>query len=605
MTYMLGQALVGPVFFLHSMLVGAALLPWILGRSHAQDRPQPDRLLFWFWSACLGALVNTLMLVLLGLLGCFSTAPVSAGLAILTLLSVQMLRKHPASSTVPGEFRQVVGWFLFWCLPLALISLRAEGDWDDTMYHLPLARSYLSHGAIVLEPYLRFPLFPQHMNILFGVGLMYGGEIGAQSMASTPLALIALGLMGLSRWLSGSLLVGVVAGFAMFWTGPVATVLGYAYVDNGLALYCTAAASLLAWIAGNPPGKTGQGALLLLAGLFAGAAAGVKLFGLLFTAIVGLLVLAHYRNSKAVATYTLGVLIAGGVWYIRSALISGDPVHPAGGSIFGYYLWDAQDLLVQKQEQATHGVPVSSLNIWGALNKASSLLLAPALATLLLPRLSNALRTLRAIFVIYLISWFLISQVHRYLMPVLPIGLFLGAWLVGQAGCLYRKRGLAGPSWLKLDSAGWFLVVVACVGMTGVVTRFAPNISGSAESRQAALAQRPGYGLIAKANELIPTQGPRLLQVGFENGVYFFKGTVIGGVFGPGRYRQFGSCENDVCKIVSGQEMARLMRRFQANMLAVATTTFKLAKLPDDYPVYFEEVHADSFGVLLVLRTSS
>ncbi len=56
------------------------------------------------------------------------------------------------------------------------------------------------------------------------------------------------------------------------------------------------------------------------------------------------------------------------------------------------------------------------------------------------------------------------------------------------------------------------------------------------------LQETPGYSLMQHANQLIPQHGNRLLQVGFENAVFFYNGIVIGDWFGPGRYRQMMQC---------------------------------------------------------------
>jgi hypothetical protein len=80
---------------------------------------------------------------------------------------------------------------------------RVPGRWDDTMHHLPLARFYVESG-IVLNEYLRFPLVPQDMQMLFALGLMIGGDAAAQAMATIPIFMICLGLIGSGIWLLGS-----------------------------------------------------------------------------------------------------------------------------------------------------------------------------------------------------------------------------------------------------------------------------------------------------------------------------------------------------------------------------------------------------------------
>ena len=69
---------------------------------------------------------------------------------------------------------------------------------DDTMYHLPLARSLVEHHAIVVEQYLRFPLFPQNADLLMALGLQLGDVRLAQFLANICFFVIACGLVGCS-----------------------------------------------------------------------------------------------------------------------------------------------------------------------------------------------------------------------------------------------------------------------------------------------------------------------------------------------------------------------------------------------------------------------
>jgi hypothetical protein len=131
----------------------------------------------------------------------------------------------------------------------------------------------------------------------------------------------------------------------------------------------------------------------------------------------------------------------GGGWYVRSFIVSGNPVHPADTGIFGYYLWNAADILYQKREQTIYGVPPGTLNVFGALRAAGSLILAPALASLLLPRQPRLIRCLQFVFVAYLLAWFFTIQVPRYLSPVVPIG----AVLLFQA--IHRVGGRIASAW--------------------------------------------------------------------------------------------------------------------------------------------------------------
>lgn len=216
-----------------------------------------------------------------------------------------------------------------------------------------MARSYLESGGIVTVDFLRYPLFPQNMELLFALGLMIGGDIMAQGMATIPFFVSSIGLIGAAKKFIGSQVPGYLSIVALFYTPFISSTLGYAYIDHGLALLCWGATLAVAvW---EHVHRRHQG-WLLLAGMLAGCAAGTKLFGGVLAAILGLFILGRCRSWKEPLSYAVSVLLFGAWWYLRSAITSGDPVHPFGGGIFGYYLWNAGDLLFQYQEQATHGV---------------------------------------------------------------------------------------------------------------------------------------------------------------------------------------------------------------------------------------------------------
>ena len=66
----------------------------------------------------------------------------------------------------------------------------------------------------------------------------------------------------------------------------------------------------------------------------AGTAIGTKYFGLPLVGILGLWLLIIRRDWKASLAFGLTALAVGGAWYLRSFVISGDPIHPVGGHIF-------------------------------------------------------------------------------------------------------------------------------------------------------------------------------------------------------------------------------------------------------------------------------
>src|SRR5690606_37930611 len=105
--------------------------------------------------------------------------------------------------------------------------------------------------------------------------------------------------------------------------GPVKSTLGFAYIDNGLAMFCWAAALMAASAAGTQgptsraaatdardparsatvehPGDLSDRSLaaaLFAAGLLAGAACGTKYFGVVFAFLLGLILAASVWISS-------------------------------------------------------------------------------------------------------------------------------------------------------------------------------------------------------------------------------------------------------------------------------------------------------------------
>ena len=103
------------------------------------------------------------------------------------------------------------------------------------------------------------------------------------------------------------------------------------------------------------------------------------------------------------------------------------------------------------------------------------------------------------------------------------------------------------------------------------------------------------------ANQLIPQYGNRLLQVGFENAVFFYNGIAIGDWFGPGRYRQMMRC-SDECRLIAPEAMREVMVRHNALTLVVnLNQEFIKIDLPA-YQLDFTLQQLTPDGVLLTLK---
>jgi hypothetical protein len=477
-------------------------------------------------------------------------------------------------------------------------ALTAPGGFDDTMYHLPEARYYVEHHGIVLDEFSRFPLFPQNMELLFSAGLMFGGVVLAQSISTVTLFIISLGLIGAAEHFAESPVPGYLAVIILLSIQATATGLGLAYIDNGFALFCFAGA-LASALAISNGGVSWE--WILLSGALVGIAAGCKLFGLIFAAILFISTLVIRPSFKQIY-FLIGAVVFGAWWYARSFALSGDPFWPAGGPIFGFYIWDAGDLAFQKAELASHGVIKAVRYMPSGLRSAHLLWWLPAFLPLFLFfRRKAAVALLYLVLVIFYTFWFFTTQIDRYLAPVFGVASLLSAMVVFrfilQPAMVRVERLLKWRLGRRIEA--WASCAVIATGLVIAAAIASSNIRNWDETEHS----RPGEVLFREARIAAPKYGSTLAQLGFENAIFFFDGTVIGDWVGPGRYRQMIDCPNSDrsgCSLISSVRMKAILTRFHSKMLAVNTRVFHIDL--KEYSSLFVVMKTSNDGILLALK---
>ncbi len=599
-------ALLLATFTLHSGLCGFALLVALLGPDDAA-LIRLNGYLKCCVAMTLGLVISAVCLFVIAQTGLLTRSNVvlsGAAMASIAALVLWRGREKVALLASPAVCTTdcviVGGSFL-----LVLIhAMQAPGYWDDTMYHLPLARSYVTHHSLVLNEFIRFPLVPQFMNLIVALGLMFGGEFGAQAFATLPIFVMGIGIFGAFVWVRVPIVLGAIALIMLVAMTPVRHTLGYAYIDNGLAAMCWAATLCLAiWT--TTENKRSALGWLVVAAILAGGAAGSKYFGAAFAVLLASYLIVAYRDLRSAVIFCLVMTSICACWYVRSFLLSGDPVHPVGGAFFGYYLWNTEDFLMQKQEQHNFGVAASTLNLPGALAEAGATLLIPALGVVLITARARGLNTLRYIFYLYLVFWFVTSQVDRYLAPIFATGAFLSILTLYAALGFLARKAAALPMVQKISDRITDRMVArfSLAGITGILgflcIEQALKSHPTPEMWQSALEDRAGYRLMSAANDRTTVDGDRLLQIGFENATYFFEGTAMGDHFGKARYRSFLDCGPDGCELLPPEALAVTVDDLGARMLAVSTRVIGGFD-PTRYARFFEPVYSDTEGVLLI-----
>jgi hypothetical protein len=577
---------------LHAGLIGAGALAglWRSLPETADNFP-----LRAFFTVAIGFALQVTLLFVIGLAGgLYPSILIGVGIAT-GMIAVGAFWR--IQTPLERPWREIIIATAFY-IAVAVNAVRVPGFFDDTLYHLPLARFYAETHGLGLDSWVRFPLFPQNIELLFTLAFVLapGNFLLAQGLATIPAFVIALGLMGAARWLRGSLVLGVGAGVAFLGLHVVDNTIGYAYIDLGLAMFGFAAVLGAVVFAAKAPigGYIGLG-------LLAGAAAGSKPHGLVLAALVFAALAAARARPAALIAFAGATALLGCGWYLRSFVISGDPISPAGGDWFGYFLWDKEDLAGQRLEQGVHGVSKTLYQLPSAFIKAGANLLVPALLAPLAARRERfAVFTLWSVFVIYALFWFYVTQVDRYLAPVLAIGILLSLTFFYDVGVFFLDRvfprALAAAAWPTAVNAALAILLI------GYGAYALQRAGGVLSTWNTTLAGRYGYAAFRKASSLAPQYGSRLMQVGFEGSTYFYDGTLIGDWFGPGRYRQTVVFV-DPLRLIPAAEMRETMIHFGAKLLAV---NLKFVRFDaDDYSRHFDVILDDGKQALLALKTGS
>lgn len=417
----------------------------------------------------------------LGLAGLLQPVPALGSLALLSLMAIWLRRDGRSALSSREAFGSsrwiLLGALTYFGVQLVRLALFPPTDWDAVSYHLPVARDFLDRGLAVASPHLRFPVFPQAANLLFGWGLLTGGVAASTTAAATAAELFSLaswGLIGvlLFAWAGREISPRTGLWAACLWMGGQTALrcATTAYVDVVLSLFVFASGYLL-WRWHSTPNSRTRQTLLVLAAVLAGAGAGTKYSGgwltLLFSIGVALWELRGRKLRSTLVFLGVASLVAS-PWYLRNAWLGGDPFFPMLGPWLGLRFWSLEDLARQRTELLSHGV---GHDLWGAVRvwwdlawnqsrfhgeRVASLALVLPLPILAWWRWRDP-RGRAVVLLVFgaILPWFFTGQVLRYLLPVLPfLCLEVSALLERAASALHlpskRAWGVLASSFVAL-----------------------------------------------------------------------------------------------------------------------------------------------------------
>jgi hypothetical protein len=476
----------------------------------------------------------------LGVAGVFTPAPVCAILIASLFYGLYKIKGvlQAWDQTQPLGLRSIIqqsgGWF--WIATLSLIALpflvkplQPPLEWDELMYHLPYAKLWAEEGGLTLNPWLRYPLFPYNFNLLYAASLLLGNDVLPHLIHALAATLVTIGL-GIAGSHTFGKPVGVLS--ALLFLASASWGFDTAYIDLGLTLFVSFAFLTLAlWF------EHQDDTLVVVAAFLFGLAAGTKYQALLFAPIFGFWIIFRTRRPMTYLRVLIAFAIGGAFWYMRNLLVSGDPFHPFGAKVFGYWLWDQADLAALVADIGAH-------QEW------PKLYMLPALLALFFLRGATPIFHALCLSGFAALALWLVTTpgYERYLMPTYPfLALMSAVVIVRLAGKIKLHRVIATIS-LTIGSRMRSVSLAALLLIISVISfrqthDYASRIPATREMRDAYLSERlAGYDMF----QSLPSDSQwRLYQFGFEGELYYSPVFVVGEVFGPGGYRHVYEMASD------------------------------------------------------------
>ncbi len=393
----IGQSLLNLLVAGWLMLVGLGLGSLLLQHFLPLDLSLAERFVF---GTGLGLGAMGLLILGLGLIGLFQPL-VAYGITVaLSIIVVPQLRAF---------FRQLFRWrpvnlpnrlttlyLLLIGLFALLLALLPPTDWDGLFYHLTGPKLYLQAGRITGGFDVPHFNFPSLMEMLFAWAMLLRGDIAAK-LLHTGFGLLLVGLVYLTtrRFLGQKAAwpaVVILAGMPM-----LGTLAAWAYNDLALAFYQLAAiyaiinyqlaisneqlamnkspisnpsttlrTSLQSLIENPKPvlslaevSKIQNRRWLILGGLFAGLAMGLKYTSFVTPLVISGLILwrtcwvsritpsnrwwpaSRFAGISNLAIFSLVALLIALPWYVKNWVFTGNPVYPFLSDLLGGQYWDS------------------------------------------------------------------------------------------------------------------------------------------------------------------------------------------------------------------------------------------------------------------------
>jgi hypothetical protein len=572
------------IIWVASYIMGALLLRAIDHGNEAGGRLEDgiDLVL----ATALGMAFITLGLYMLGTAGLLNPVACSTVWALAVAALVTTLRAGGASpGTIVSALTKPLSLFRNRAILVLYVIAIVESvpavlpptEWDTTMYHLPNAIDWARTGRIYNDPFLRAPYFAFNFELFSSLAFVFHLNRFVIFVGWLPFVCSALCIQVMTTWLlSRNILPGPtsarycnVLGFTTglaFLANPL--VLHYAvvgYVDVAVGFFLLAAsAALLRSLDRFPP-------YALIAGIIGGSLIGMKLQLILFIPLIlgSLLYAARTVRApcRALVIAVIAFAIFASPWYVRNAILTGDPISPTLNVMLGHtdpvynrvdyegFVWN-----LHYGTGTIFSAPIDFflnkpfLDDWGTSLSVALIGLMP-LAALLVVVFRRAWQIKPQVLLLsgiaaYSMMAILVVSLHieRYLLTYFPI--FLVALMLAIVAILKMTvRHRRGTNLMATTGVGVAIMLglaspepMAAVAYQGYTSRLADVGLLAASSPSHFLAVAGGGDFEAEdLAQLLASSGAsgNVLAFRYENTAYYFRAQGIvslGDWFGPARY---------------------------------------------------------------------
>lgn len=359
----------------------------------------------------------------------------------------------------------IVAGLLFF--PVLVLPLYPPSTWDALMYHLPVAKLDVQAHSLVFSPNIRFPAFPETVEMLFSLMLLLFDDVSAQLVHFLMMFLVAITLFAWGKRIHSST-AGLWAA-AIWLSNPFVLFFGsVAYIDMGVTLFvCLGAYAFSNWM------QTREKRWLLISGVVFGLGAACKYSALApLCGFLGVLLYLSIRKREVrpFAMFAIAVALVAAPWYLRNIYYTRNPVWPYFGSVFGYGPWSATDLQGLIHNQQTDYSQGRSLGLllrlpWDlsfrmlkVFRQEAPTPLSPVYFFCLPVALLYAIRNryARALLVgmcLFTLFWFFSIQIVRFLLPAVAVLGLLAMTGLAYLACSVRHLNATPRPWLSLTVA--------------------------------------------------------------------------------------------------------------------------------------------------------